>query len=73
MDLLRIEILNPKANRLLKDMADLKLISIKKEKATDFSIFLKKLRSKSGVNVSLAEITKEVNLVRAKRYGKKAS
>ena len=73
MDLIRIEILDPMANRLLADLVDLKLISIKKEKSTDFSVFLKNLRSKSKVRISLKEITKEVELVRAKRYGEKTS
>ena len=73
MDLLRIEILNPKANQLLEDLADLKLISIRQEKANDFIGFLKKLRSKSKKKISLTEITSEVEAVRTKRYGKKNS
>ena len=36
MDLLRIEILNPKVNQLLGELAELNLISIKKEKSTAF-------------------------------------
>ena len=73
MDLLRIEILNHKAIQLLEDLADLKLISIKQDTSTDFTGFLKKLRSKSKKKISINEITIEVEAVRNKRYGKKAS
>ena len=68
MDLLRIEILNPKANQLLEDLADLKLISIKKEKTTDFTKFLSKLRAKAKSRISFDEISNEVEAVRKKRY-----
>ena len=47
MDLLRIEILNPKVNQLLEELAELNLISIKKEKSTGFYKFLAELRTKS--------------------------
>lgn len=73
MDLLRIEILNPKANRLLEDLADLKLISIKKENSTNFNKFLSKLRTKSKGKISLETITEEVEAVRKKRYAKKSA
>jgi hypothetical protein len=70
MDTLRIEILNPKAVNLLKDLADLNLIAINDEKKNGFADVLKRLRSKSKSAPSLDEITKEVELVRAKRYAK---
>ncbi len=71
METIRIDILNPKAKNLLKDLADLNLIKIKKDsKKTDFSALLKKLRSKSGDTISLDEITKEVEIVRKSRYEK---
>ncbi|MBK7966001.1 MAG: hypothetical protein IPK10_12450 [Bacteroidetes bacterium] len=73
MDLLRIEILNPKASQLLNDLADLKLISIKKEKSTDFYKFLNKLRTKSKGKISLEDISKEVDMVRKKRYAGKST
>ena len=44
METIRIDILNPKAKNLLKDLAELNLIKIKKEKKSDFSNLLKKLR-----------------------------
>jgi hypothetical protein len=70
METIRIDILNPKAKNLLKDLADLNLIKIKKEKKSDFSNLLKKLRSKSKEELNLDEITKEVENVRKSRYEK---
>jgi hypothetical protein len=67
----QIDLLNPKAARLLQDLADLKLISIKETKKQDFIDIVTKLRKKASSNVpSLEEITKEVEMVRAKRYAK---
>jgi hypothetical protein len=71
MESLRIEIINPKAKRLLKNLADMELIKIKKETVkTDFSELLDKLRSQSENTPSLDEITKEVESVRKARYEK---
>jgi hypothetical protein len=71
METLRIEIINPKAKQLLKNLADLNLIKIKKDKAkSDFTVLLKQLRSQSEDVPSLDEITKEVELVRKARYEK---
>jgi hypothetical protein len=68
----QIDLLNPKAARLLQDLADLKLISIKETKKQDFLDIVTKLRKKASSNVpSIEEITKEVELVRANRYAKK--
>lgn len=67
----QIDLLNPKAARLLKDLADLKLISIKETNKQDFIDIVTKLRKKASSNVpSLEEITKEVEMVRTKRYAK---
>lgn len=70
MGMMSIEILNPKAKKLLQDLADLKLISIKEDSKDEFAEILAKLRSKSGEAPSLDEITAEVESVRAKRYAK---
>lgn len=71
MNTLRIEILNPKARKLLKDLADLELISIEKTPVNSFTTILRRIRTKSKTNrPTLEEITKEVELVRSKRYGK---
>ncbi len=68
----QIDLLNPKAGKLLQDLADLKLISIKETKKQDFLDIVAKLRIKASSNApSFEEITKEVEMVRANRYAKK--
>ncbi len=69
MATLNIEILNPKAKKLLQDLADLRLISISESVANPFLDAVKKIRSKNA-RLSLSDITKEVEIVRAKRNGK---
>jgi len=72
METMRIDIVNPKAKRIIKDLADLNLINIRdKDPLKSFENLLNRLRTK-GKAISLDEITKEVELVRSKRYGKKA-
>jgi len=71
MSTLQIEILNPKAAKLIQDLADLELISISQPKVSSFSNLLAKLRSKAESVPSLEEITKEVDTVRAERYEQK--
>jgi hypothetical protein len=71
MDTMQIDILNPKANKLRKNLEDLKLISIRKSSDDDFLKLVNKFRAKAKSNPpTLAEITKEVELVRANRYAK---
>jgi len=71
METLRIDILNPKAERIIRDLADLNLISIRdKDPRRSFEELLSRLRAK-GKGITLDEITREVELVRSKRYGKK--
>ncbi|HVA97824.1 MAG TPA: hypothetical protein VNG53_02935 [Bacteroidia bacterium] len=74
MEALTIEIINPKAKRLIKDLADMKLIHISKSnnQLADFKKILTKLRSNSDSIPSLEDITKEVEQVRAKRYAAKS-
>ena len=67
---IRIDILNPKAVKLLKSLVDLDLISIKEESKKGFADVLKKLRSSAKSAPSLDEITNEVEKVRTKRYEK---
>jgi hypothetical protein len=69
METIRIEILNPKANQLLKDLADLNLIKIQ-PKLTIKEV-LEKTRRNTEYVPSLDEITAEVEEVRQTRYGKK--
>jgi hypothetical protein len=69
---LQIDILNPKATKLLKDLADLNLISIRDERESDFMKVVAKLRKKASLeNPTLEMITKEVEQVRTKRYAEK--
>ncbi len=69
MDTIQIDILDPKALKLLKDLADLNLISIRKPSDDKFLSIVNKFRAKAKSNPpSLDEITKEVEIVRAKRY-----
>ena len=71
MDTMQIDILNPKAGKLLKNLEDLKLISIRKSSDDDFLKLINKFRTKAQNNPpTLAEITKEVETVRANRYAK---
>lgn len=69
---LQVDILNPKAGKILKDLADLNLISIRQiEKKDDFLKIVKRLRAKAKKPpISFSEITKEVESVRSKRYAK---
>jgi len=70
MNTIRVDIINPKAKRLLKNLADLKLIAIQETSKNGFAGVLRKLRNKAKPTPTLEEITKEVELVRAKRYAK---
>ena len=70
MNTLSIDVLNPKASKLLKDLADLNLIAIKDNSKNGFKVTLNKIRKKNLIKPTLDEITKEVELVRSKRYAK---
>lgn len=68
----QIDILNPKAGKLLKDLAEMKLISITEMSSSDpFLTVVNRIRKKASLKPpTLEEITKEVEAVRAKRYAK---
>lgn len=70
MDSIRIEILNPKARKLLNNLAELKLIKISdsSDRKNEFKKLLDKLRAKSDNAPSLEDIEKEVETVRKARY-----
>ena len=71
MATLQIDILNPKAVNLLKDLADLNLIVIRNTSDDDFLSLVNKIRAKGKDSpLTLDEITHEVELVRANRYAK---
>lgn len=69
----QVDILDPKADKLLKDLEDLKLISLSKVSKDSFMSVVYRLRQKAASKPpALEEITKEVESVRAKRYAEKA-
>ena len=70
MDTLKINIINPKALKLINDLADMDLISIENDSAKSFEAILTQLQSKSDTAPSLDEIAAEVEIVRAERYAK---
>ena len=68
----KVDILNPKATKLLQEIADLNLIAIKQNPEDGFMKVVAKLRNRVSANApSLEEITKEVGIVRAKRHAQK--
>ena len=57
----QVNILNPKAEKLLQDLADLKLISISKTSDGPFLTVVSRLRKKASLAPpTFEEITKEV-------------
>ncbi|MCY7290790.1 MAG: hypothetical protein LH615_01270 [Ferruginibacter sp.] len=71
MDALKIEILNPKALKLIRGMQDLNLIKVSEEPTTKLKSYLKSMRRESSSAPSLEDITKIVEKVRAQQYAKK--
>lgn len=69
----QVDILNPKADKLLQDLADMKLIALSKTSSDDpFLSVVRRLRKKANAKPpTLEEITKEVESVRSKRYASK--
>lgn len=70
METLKVNILNPKAIKLLNNLAELNLISIQDNSDNRFAEVLNKMRSRAKTSPSSDEITKEVELVRSARYAK---
>jgi len=70
METVKVDILNPKAKKLLKDLADLDLIAILKSTKSEFSEVLKRIRSKSETVPTPEEIAGEVEAVRSRRTKK---
>lgn len=66
----QVDILNPKADRLLQDLADLNLITIKQVSSDGFIRVIERLRAKAERlgPPTMEEITQEVKTVRADRY-----
>ena len=72
MDTLSVKILNPKARKLLMDLADMDLIEITDDKK-EFLELLERLQSNADKAPSLQEITEEVEIVRKARYEQKSN
>ena len=71
MTTIQVDILNPKVAKLLEDLAELKLISIRKNSDDDFLKLINSFRAKArNKPPTLEQITKEVEIVRSKRYAK---
>ena len=71
MDTYQIEIIEPKAKRLLDELVNLNLIKFRRVEPThQFQELVQKIRAKEDAPLSLEEITAEVELVRAERYAK---
>jgi predicted RecB family endonuclease len=68
METIQVDILNPKAKKLINDLADLNLIAIQHSPAQKFSDVLKKLRSRVDTPPDPEEIAQEVEAVRSERY-----
>ncbi len=69
-----IDILNPNAVKLLKELAELNLISLKEIKKGDFLKYVSKLRANAetvGNIPTPEEIQKELDIVRSERYARK--
>lgn len=68
----QVDILNPKAGKLLKDLAELNLISLSETSKDPFLAIVDNIRQKAiRKTPTLEEITKEVEIVRSKRYADK--
>lgn len=69
MQTIQVNVLNPKAYKLLQDLAELELISLEENDQNGFLKKVSNLREKASTSpISLEEITEEVEMVRANRY-----
>lgn len=67
----QVDILNPKAEQLLKDLADMNLIVLKQRTQDNFMQVVERLRSKAEIDPpTIDDITEEVEIVRNKRYAR---
>ncbi len=74
MDTYQIEIIDPKAKRLLDDLANMNLITVQPlEPKKLFKKLLDKMRSSGGDAPTFEEITAEVESVRSERYTRKSN
>lgn len=71
MEAYKLEILDPKALKLIKGMQDLNLIRVTKEPVSSMQLYLNKMRKNASNAPSLYEITSIVEKVRSKRFTNK--
>ena len=71
MEAIKIEILNPKARQLLKNLQDLNLIRVSEEPTSKLKNYLKKMRKNEKNAPNLEEITALVEEIRTERYADK--
>jgi hypothetical protein len=70
METISIQIINPKAKQLLKELAKLNLITIKRQ--ISLKGILNNMRKSDNSIPSIDEITAEVEQVRSERYAKRS-
>jgi len=71
MQTIQVNVLNPKAYKLLQDLAELELISLEENDQSGFLKTVSSLREKASTSpISLEEITEETEAVRNERYNK---
>lgn len=70
MQVLKVEILNPKATKVLKKLEEDKLISISEKEEVDSSFFktISKIRSRTKGKLSQKDILKELQEARKELY-----
>jgi hypothetical protein len=69
METLTIDLINPKAKKLLKNLMDLNLINIRKtETKSKLQSFFDQIRTDCDDEITMEEITAEVEAVRQERY-----
>ena len=71
MEAYKLEILDPRALKLIKGMQDLNLVRVTKEPVSSDQLYLNKMRKNASNAPSLDEITSIVEKVRSKRFTNK--
>jgi hypothetical protein len=71
METLKVDILDPRARKLLRNLADQNLITIRETPTASFRQLLSKLRNQTQQPPNLEAITAEVEKVRTQRFTKK--
>jgi hypothetical protein len=70
METLKVDILDPRARKLLRNLADQNLITIRETPTASFGQLLSKLRNQTQQPPDLEAITAEVEKVRTQRFMK---